>query len=187
MTSYKTAKINEIFDSIQGEGPYIGYRQLFLRFCGCNLLCDYCDTEFDKGFVYNSNELVEKIKTFDLKNIHSISLTGGEPLLHKNIDTFLEILKNDMRFVRATVFTNGIYIDKHLASLIHPKFIILINVNSQNDIGKNAFEKVDKNIELLIENGMKHNVTLGINVYEENQDFTDFYVLSENIPLIKSE
>ena len=63
----KTAKIAEIFDSIQGEGPYIGYRQLFIRFCGCNLLCDYCDTEFDKGDDYSVFTLIEKIKTFDIK------------------------------------------------------------------------------------------------------------------------
>ena len=81
MTDSKKAKINEIFDSIQGEGPYIGYRQLFIRFCGCNLLCDYCDTEFDKGQKYSSKELLDKIKQFDLTHIHSISLTGGEPLL----------------------------------------------------------------------------------------------------------
>ena len=90
----KRAKIAEIFDSIQGEGPYIGYRQLFIRFCGCNLLCDYCDTEFDKGEQYTPLELLEKVKTFDLKHFHSISLTGGEPLLHYEfLKEFLPLLK----------------------------------------------------------------------------------------------
>lgn len=79
-----SVKIKEIFPSIQGEGPYVGYKQLFIRFCNCNLKCNYCDTEF------NSNEnfeeftpqgLAEYIKKFDLPTIHSISLTGGEPLL----------------------------------------------------------------------------------------------------------
>lgn len=78
----KTAQINEIFDSIQGEGPYIGYRQLFIRFCGCNINCAYCDTEFKTGSNYTTEELLKKIKTFDLESIHSISLTGGEPLVH---------------------------------------------------------------------------------------------------------
>lgn len=75
-------KIKEIFSSIQGEGPYVGYKQLFIRFCNCNLKCNYCDTEFssnDNFYEYNACELTDKIKEY--KNIHSISLTGGEPLL----------------------------------------------------------------------------------------------------------
>jgi len=43
------ANILEIFSSIQGEGIYIGYRQLFIRFSGCNLGCKYCDTDFSES------------------------------------------------------------------------------------------------------------------------------------------
>lgn len=76
------AKIVEIFTSIQGEGPYIGVKQLFIRFSGCNLQCDFCDTNIHGEFLeFSSQELVENIKDFDLRTIHSISLTGGEPLL----------------------------------------------------------------------------------------------------------
>lgn len=90
----RTAKVAEIFDSVQGEGPYIGYRQLFVRFCGCNLLCDYCDTEFDKGDDYTVAQLVEKIKSFKLEPLHSVSLTGGEPLLqYEFLKEFLPSLK----------------------------------------------------------------------------------------------
>lgn len=76
------AVINEIFDSIQGEGPYIGYRQLFIRFCGCNLLCKYCDTEYHEGKSYTPEELLNETAQYNLNSMHSISLTGGEPLLH---------------------------------------------------------------------------------------------------------
>ena len=74
------AKINEIFTSIQGEGPFIGYKQLFIRFCGCNLGCAYCDTDFDKGGEYSAEELLEIIAKH--RDCHSVSLTGGEPLLY---------------------------------------------------------------------------------------------------------
>lgn len=75
-------KINEIFSSIQGEGPIVGYKQLFIRFCRCNLNCSYCDTEFKTGTEYSPQELADKILSeYDLKTFHSISLTGGEPLL----------------------------------------------------------------------------------------------------------
>ncbi|MDR1168736.1 MAG: 7-carboxy-7-deazaguanine synthase QueE [Heliobacteriaceae bacterium] len=80
----ETVKIKEIFTSIQGEGPYAGVKQLFIRFCNCNLKCNYCDTEFSSESDYEEfcpSSLAEKIKEFDLKTLHSISLTGGEPLL----------------------------------------------------------------------------------------------------------
>lgn len=79
-----TVKIKEIFSSIQGEGPYVGVKQLFIRFCNCNLKCNYCDTNFaaDTDYEeYTPTQLADKIKEFDLDTIHSISLTGGEPLL----------------------------------------------------------------------------------------------------------
>ena len=75
-------KVKEIFSSIQGEGPFIGYKQLFIRFCGCNLNCNYCDTDFDteKSNTYSTEELLNIVEKN--KDCHSISLTGGEPLLH---------------------------------------------------------------------------------------------------------
>ncbi len=76
------AKIKEIFTSIQGEGPYVGKKQLFIRFCGCNLACKYCDTEFDSNdsHTYSVEELSKIVE--DNLDCHSVSLTGGEPLLH---------------------------------------------------------------------------------------------------------
>jgi len=91
--------IIEIFSSIQGEGPCIGYRQIFIRFALCNLKCLYCDTQFKPkrickieecpgsgNFVEYENpvtidQLIYKINEFLYFNHHSISLTGGEPLL----------------------------------------------------------------------------------------------------------
>lgn len=75
-------KVKEIFTSIQGEGPFVGYKQLFIRLCGCNLNCSYCDTDFDikDAKEYSTQELISICnKNTDC---HSISLTGGEPLLH---------------------------------------------------------------------------------------------------------
>jgi len=93
------ADIIEIFSSIQGEGIYVGARQIFLRLAGCNLSCRYCDTPVD-GTPYCSVETVPGSGVFrqfgnpltpgDTMDIirqlvprkhHSISLTGGEPLM----------------------------------------------------------------------------------------------------------
>ena len=74
--------IKEIFSSIQGEGPFVGYKQLFIRFCGCNLTCKYCDTDYRTvdSKEYTLDEIIEISK--DNADCHSISLTGGEPLLN---------------------------------------------------------------------------------------------------------
>lgn len=77
-------QVKEIFKSIQGEGPYVGYEQVFIRFCKCNLSCNYCDTDYfatKDCKDYSAKELIEEIDKLNINNIHSISLTGGEPLL----------------------------------------------------------------------------------------------------------
>lgn len=145
----RTAKIAEIFDSIQGEGPYIGYRQLFIRFCGCNLLCDYCDTEFDKGDEYSLEELLEKIKSFEhvVKFWHSVSLTGGEPLVQYE---FLKEFLPELKKLNLKIYleTNGT-MPKALEKVI--EFIDIVSMDFKLDssakIG-DIYSKHDKFLEI---------------------------------------
>jgi len=44
----KSGYITELFSSFQGEGPYVGRRQIFIRFAGCPFSCFYCDTQSAK-------------------------------------------------------------------------------------------------------------------------------------------
>lgn len=83
-------KISEVFDSVQGEGLYLGVRQLFVRFFGCNLSCKFCDTKLDRFMEYEPEELFKELKLYQ-DDCHSISFTGGEPLLQK--DFLREILQ----------------------------------------------------------------------------------------------
>ncbi len=96
------AVLQEIFSSIQGEGPYVGYRQIFVRFNACHLKCAYCDTpqrpasapcavEPESGSgqrILIENPLsvetvLQWIHHFEARYSHnSISFTGGEPLLY---------------------------------------------------------------------------------------------------------
>ncbi|MCY7367732.1 MAG: 7-carboxy-7-deazaguanine synthase QueE [Chamaesiphon sp.] len=98
-----TANLIEIFSAIQGEGINVGTRQIFVRFGGCDLRCHYCDSEHTwqkqttcsieqtpgaRDFTTHHNpiessQLLTWIKQQNQPQLHdSISITGGEPLLH---------------------------------------------------------------------------------------------------------
>ena len=77
----------EVFSSLQGEGPRVGERQIFVRFGGCNLHCDYCDEPdtiaIPSGTVWSAERVKAAIVRLNTQRPHrSISWTGGEPLLH---------------------------------------------------------------------------------------------------------
>jgi len=92
-------KIAEIFESIQGEGIYIGARQLFVRLFGCNLRCKFCDTKLANYIEYTPQELVSYLKNTYSGN-HSVSFTGGEPLLQN------DFLKETMKLTKESGFNN---------------------------------------------------------------------------------
>jgi 7-carboxy-7-deazaguanine synthase len=85
-------RIGEIFYSFQGEGPFIGEPQIFVRLCGCNLNCDYCDepAAFQEGKEVIVHDVLQTIAPLLKKKVHSISITGGEPLLQ--VDALKELI-----------------------------------------------------------------------------------------------
>lgn len=88
-------KIVEIFDSVQGEGIYLGEKQIFVRFFGCNLACSYCDTKLDYFVEYEPRELLQELLLYS-DEYHSISYTGGEPLLQKKfLKEILQLTKRE--------------------------------------------------------------------------------------------
>lgn len=108
------AKVSEIFSSFQGEGIYWGKKQIFVRFYACNMKCVYCDEE-EKTF-YGPYEEIDRTtlrnRLLDLEERegphHSVSLTGGEPLL------YADFLKHLLPFLKEDGFciyleTNGTY------------------------------------------------------------------------------
>lgn len=98
----------EHFISINGEGRRAGQLALFIRFAGCNLSCEYCDTKWAnepeiRYERYTEQEIYQMIKESGVKNI---TLTGGEPLIQKNLKELLFILRRD-RKLRIEIETNG--------------------------------------------------------------------------------
>jgi len=84
-------RIFEVFDSVQGEGLYLGEKQVFIRLFGCNLSCVFCDTKINHFTEYEPRELFEEIILYNHNDFHSLAFTGGEPLLQK--DFLREVLK----------------------------------------------------------------------------------------------
>ena len=80
------ARIVEVFSSLQGEGLFLGQKQIFVRFGGCNLHCDYCDEpdtiKIPSGEIWSAKKLQTAISALAHENPEAISWTGGEPLLH---------------------------------------------------------------------------------------------------------
>lgn len=136
------AKIKEIFESIQGEGPFVGVNQLFIRFCGCNLSCDYCDTDFstDGAVSFIAQTLAQKIKDeYDLTKIHSVSLTGGEPLLHTDfINEFLPLLPA----IKIYLETNAT-LSEELLKVKDKIDIVSADIKLPSSTGKNTFDLHD--------------------------------------------
>lgn len=105
------ANLFEIFSSFQGEGFFAGRRQIFVRFTGCDLHCNYCDTpeaqaesdvcrvEKEPGMgefeevpnPLRAEQVSDMIKALATPDLHSVSLTGGEPLHYADFIAELDI------------------------------------------------------------------------------------------------
>lgn len=102
-------KVVEIFDSIDGEGIRTGQPVTFIRLAGCNLRCSYCDTLYalfgeDEPCEYTEMTIEEIISKVN-NNYKRITLTGGEPLIHKDCETLVNSL-TDMG-CEVNIETNG--------------------------------------------------------------------------------
>lgn len=100
-------KVVEIFKSIDGEGKRAGLPTTFVRLAGCNLRCRYCDTSYafdaKEATDMSVEDIVKELKDY---GVSSITITGGEPLVHPQIADLLEALDTSGLF-DVNVETNG--------------------------------------------------------------------------------
>lgn len=104
MSGEKRLKINEIFCSLQGEGFHTGVPSIFIRFSGCNLACEFCDTIHQNGAMMTAQEIISEVKKYS-GNAQLIVLTGGEPSLFID-ESFVSALKEETGLPIA-IETNG--------------------------------------------------------------------------------
>lgn len=102
-------KVVEIFDSIEGEGKRAGLPATFIRLAGCNLRCSYCDTAyalFDEPEPCEyKNMTIEDVLNKANHSYKRITLTGGEPLISKDIDKLVSALLSEK--FEVNIETNG--------------------------------------------------------------------------------
>ncbi len=98
-------KINEIFDSMQGEGMDSGKLAIFVRMSGCNRKCKFCDTEHESFTEMELPQILDVIMELSMGKIMNVVFTGGEPLL-QDIAPLVNQLYHDYKF-RLGLETNG--------------------------------------------------------------------------------
>lgn len=213
MQTHFSTHIREIFESVQGEGPYVGQKHIFVRFCKCNLKCKFCDTDFliENSKKYNIDELFEILKNFDC---NTVSFTGGEPL--SDVEFLFEFLSKYKTKLNKKIYleTNGTLGDK-LNKIINFIDIVSMDIKLESATGqkeqfksnemfldaaskKETFIKVvfDKNItnnEIIscVNLAKKHNTLIVLQPkmpmdkdLDINKIFNQFYSNYQNIRLI---
>ncbi|RUM31719.1 MAG: 7-carboxy-7-deazaguanine synthase [Aquifex sp.] len=112
--------INEIYESIQGEGLLVGLPSVFIRLQGCNLRCPWCDQPEALSFKKNYRKLSDLMKELTSFSAKHVVITGGEPFAHKELPSLVETLLDEGYSVQ--IETNGtLWIEDidRLASRIH--------------------------------------------------------------------
>lgn len=117
-------KVVEKFISINGEGSKAGQLAAFIRFQGCNLNCSYCDSKYANSDDAKYSLMTEEeiINYLNENKITNVTLTGGEPLLQKNIKSLIfELLKLNYN---VEIETNGSVNIKPFISDLRPIFTL---------------------------------------------------------------
>jgi len=206
-----SVRLVEVFSSIQGEGILVGRRQVFVRTYGCNLRCSYCDSpetlkespspktcriESVPGswtFRTAPNPVSAQLLTDTVAEFvaaaphHSISITGGEPLLHAR---FLATWLPDVRSLGLKTFleTNGLLPD-HLAKIIHLLDYVSMDLKPPSATGLSEQQTWERHIEFLrrarsSEVYGKLVVTAGTSDSEVDSATAVIQAVDDSIPLI---
>ena len=134
----ETLTINEIYHSIQGESTWVGWPCVFVRLTFCDLRCNYCDTEyaFYEGNKRSLGEILDAVAAYRCR---LVEITGGEPLLQKNVLPLISMLCDSGRTV--LLETSG----AHDISKVDPRVhrIMDLKTPGSGEVGKNLWSNID--------------------------------------------
>ncbi len=167
-------KVSEIFVSIQGEGIDVGRVASFIRFTGCPLKCRFCDTQYAKtgGSLFSIEELIFRLEKLGFSDI---VVTGGEPLVQDEIESFIvELSKKDWVrkifietcgiFFKKDVFTDKVFLN------ISPKPPSMMDIDAKRLLDGYISLFPDRvNVKFLFAN--EKDFLFAMDIVNENIDF----------------
>jgi len=164
--------VTEIFKSIQGESAYAGLPCSFVRLTGCNLRCHWCDTAyaFHGGRQISVDEVIARVRGFGVK---LVELTGGEPLMQKDVYPLSERLLAEG--FRVLIETSG---ERYVGDLPRPVVkIVDVKCPGSGESGKFCFE----NLKALQRKDQLKFVILDKNDYIYAKDFLAKHALRDHV------
>jgi len=134
----KTLTINEIYHSIQGESTWAGLPCVFVRLTFCNLRCTYCDTEyaFYEGIKRSLGEILDAVAAY---RCPMVEITGGEPLLQKNVLPLMSMLC-DLDYTML-LETSGAHDISNVDPRVHR--IMDLKTPGSGEVDKNLWSNID--------------------------------------------
>ena len=175
-------KVNEIFYSIQGEGPYTGIPAVFVRLSGCSMGCDFCDTKyaFAEGEMLSIEQIVQKMTQYPCRNA---IITGGEPseqnflpLVHllKKQNWTLHLETNGAKDIEVGEIDFVVVSPKKYvsASMLHKAHAIKLVVGQETDLEdlKNYFQYANAHTTVCLqpESNLQENIDLCVKIIKQN-------------------
>ena len=130
-------KVNEVYLSIQGESTWAGVRCAFVRLTACDLRCTYCDTAyaFYEGVKRKVGDVFDEVMGLESE---VVEITGGEPLLQKNVLPLMTMLCDAGRTV--LIETSG----AHDISGIDPRVHRIMDLKTplSGQCGRNLYANI---------------------------------------------